>query len=317
MTVRLSYRPRGRGSRWTVADIGDLTGTTAVVTGANSGIGLETAAALAAAGARVMLACRNDTKAAAAIECIRERHGAAQLDLVRIDTSDVDSVRAAAADILDRTDRLDLLINNAGVAWPPYALSPQGVEIQLATNFLGHFALTGLLLNRLQAAPAARVVSLTSLAHHVGRLRLDDLALARHYRPFAAYAQSKFAMVSFTIELQRRLDKAQSPMKALTAHPGGSRTKLLDNDIPGVRQAMMRKVAQFQSAEMGALPTLRAATDADAPGGVCFGPSGWMELKGHPAVGRTSRRARDSRLAARLWLASETATGVRFALPGG
>jgi len=314
--VGIPYRPRRRGSRWTEADIPDLNGTTAVVTGANSGIGLETAAALAAAGARVMLACRNDAKAKAAAEIIHERHGPAELDLVRIDTADLDSVRTAAADILDRTDRLDLLVNNAGVAWPPYALSPQGVEMQLATNFLGHFALTGLLLDRLQAAPAARVVSLTSLAHHVGRLHLDDLTLARRYRPFAAYAQSKLAVVSFTIELQRRLDKARSPMRALTAHPGGSRTELLRNDLPGARQAMMRRVGQFQSAAMGALPTLRAATDPDAPGGVCFAPSGWLELKGNPDVGRISRRSRDSELAARLWLTSETATGVRFPLPG-
>lgn len=316
MTVGLFYRPRQRGFRWTAADIPNLTGTTALVTGANSGIGLETAAALAAAGARVMLACRNGTKAAAAIEVIRERHGEAQLDFIRIDTSDVESVRAAAAEILDRTDRLDLLVNNAGVAWPPYALSPQGVEMQLATNFLGHFALTGLLLDRMQAAPAARVVSLTSLAHHVGRLRLDDLALARRYRPFAAYAQSKFAIVSFTVELQRRLDTARSPVRALTAHPGGSRTELLRNDLPGARQAMMRRVGQLQSAAMGALPTLRAATDPDAPGGVCFAPSGWLELKGNPDVGRISRRSRDSEVAARLWLTAEMVTGVRFPLPG-
>ena len=316
MTVGIPSRSRRLRSRWTAADIPDLHGTTAVVTGANSGIGLETAAALAAAGARVMLACRNDTKAEAAAEVIRERHGAAQLDLVRIDTSDVDSVRTAAADIMDRTNRLDLLVNNAGVAWPPYALSPQGVEMQLATNFLGHFALTGLLLDCMQAAPAARVVSLTSLAHYVGRLRLDDLALARHYRPFAAYAQSKLAMVSFTFELQRRLDQARSPIRALTAHPGGSRTELLRNDLPGARQAIMRMVGQFQTAAMGALPTLRAATDPHAPGGVCFAPSGWMELKGHPDVGRTSKRSRDSELAARLWLTSEMATGVRFPLPG-
>lgn len=156
MTVGLSYRPRRRGFGWTAADIPDLTGTTALVTGANSGIGLETAAALAAAGARVMLACRNQTKSVAATEVIRERYGAAQLDLIHIDTSDIDTVRAAAVEVLDRTDRLDLLVNNAGVAWPPYALSPQGVEMQLATNFLGHFALTGLLLDRMQAAPAAR-----------------------------------------------------------------------------------------------------------------------------------------------------------------
>jgi NAD(P)-dependent dehydrogenase (short-subunit alcohol dehydrogenase family) len=314
--VGIPSPPLRRGTRWSEADIPDLTGTTAVVTGANSGIGLETAAALAAAGARVILACRNDTKGEAAAEVIRERHSAAELDIVRIDTADLDSVRTAATDILDRTNRLDLLVNNAGVAWPPYALTPQGVEMQLATNFLGHFALTGLLLDRLQAAPAARVVSLTSLAHHLGRLRLDDLALARRYQPFAAYAQSKLAVVSFTIELQRRLDKARSPMRALTAHPGGSRTELLRNELAGARPGMMRRVLQFQSAAMGALPTLRAATDPDAPGGTCFAPGGWMELKGHPDVGRTSRRSRDPALAARLWLTSEMATGVRFPLPG-
>jgi NAD(P)-dependent dehydrogenase (short-subunit alcohol dehydrogenase family) len=314
--VGIPSPPLRRGTRWSEADIPDLTGTTAVVTGANSGIGLETAAALAAAGARVILACRNDTKGEAAAEVIRERHSAAELDIVRIDTADLDSVRTAATDILDRTNRLDLLVNNAGVAWPPYALTPQGLEMQLATNFLGHFALTGLLLDRLQAAPAARVVSLTSLAHHLGRLRLDDLALARRYQPFAAYAQSKLAVVSFTIELQRRLDKARSPMRALTAHPGGSRTELLRNELAGARPGMMRRVLQFQSAAMGALPTLRAATDPDAPGGTCFAPGGWMELKGHPDVGRTSRRSRDPALAARLWLTSEMATGVRFPLPG-
>lgn len=263
-----------------------------------------------------MLACRNDTKAETAAEVIRERHGAAELDLVRIDTSDLDSVRTAAADILDRTDRLDLLVNNAGVAWPPYALSPQGVEMQLATNYLGHFALTGLLIDRLLAAPAARVVSLTSLAYHVGRLHLDDLALARRYQPLAAYAQSKLAVVSFTVEFQRRLDKARSPMRALTAHPGGSRTELLRNELAGARPGMLRRILQFQSAAMGALPTLRAATDPDAPGGACFAPGGWMELKGYPDIGRASRRSQDQGLAARLWLTSEAATGVRFPLPG-
>lgn len=308
-------RPRRRGTPWSEADIPDLTGMTAVITGASSGIGLETAAALAGAGAHVVLACRNDRRAAAAAEVIHVRHGAAELDLVRIDTCDLNSVRTAATDILDRTDRVDLLINNAGVAWPPYALSPQGVELQLATNYLGHFALTGLLLDRLLAAPAARVVSLTSLAHHVGRLHLDDLALARRYRPFPAYAQSKLAVVSFTIELQRRLDMASSPMKALTAHPGGSRTELIRNQLVGASSGLMRRVLQFQSAAMGALPTLRAATDPDAPGGACFAPGGWMELTGNPELGRTSKRSHDRGLAARLWIASETATGVPIPLP--
>jgi len=171
-----------------------------------------------------MLACRNDAKAKAAAEIIHERHGPAELDLVRIDTADLDSVRTAAADILDRTDRLDLLVNNAGVAWPPYTLSPQGVEMQLATNFLGHFALTGLLLDRLQAAPAARVVSLTSLAHHVGRLHLDDLTLARRYRPFAAYAQSKLALTMYAKSLA---EAGGATFTALSVHPGVFQTRLL------------------------------------------------------------------------------------------
>jgi NAD(P)-dependent dehydrogenase (short-subunit alcohol dehydrogenase family) len=306
-------------SRWSESDIPDLTGRIAVVTGANSGIGLETAAALAGHGARVVLACRNQDRARAAAQTIRARHPGAGVDVVSLDTSDLASVRTAAQEIIDRTDKLDLLINNAGVAWPPYGVSPQGIEMQFATNYLGHFALTGLLLGRLLNAPSSRVVSLTSLAHRVGRLDLDDLSAADNYRPFGSYAQSKLAILLFTAELQRRLDLVGSRVQAMAAHPGGARTDLLRHQIRPASAlappALMRRLFQFQGAEMGALPTLRAAVDPLARGGECFAPGGRLELRGHPDVGRTSRRSSDPRLAVRLWVASETATAISFALP--
>jgi NAD(P)-dependent dehydrogenase (short-subunit alcohol dehydrogenase family) len=316
MTGGIPARQRRGRSRWEHDDIPDLTGRTAAITGSNSGIGLETARILAARGARVLLACRSEVRARAAVRDIRTRSPQAQVDYVHVDTSDVVSVRVAAAEIAERTDRLDLLINNAGVAWPPYEVSPQGVELQFATNFLGHFALTGLLLDRLLAAPAARVVSLTSLAHYAGKLRLDDLADNAGYRPFAAYARSKLAVLLFTAELQRRFEGAGVAALAVAAHPGGARTELIRHEIgPGralLSPNLVRRLFQFQSAAMGALPILRAALDPAAHGGECFAPGGMFELKGHPDVGRTSRKARAADDAISLWHTAERITGVHY-----
>jgi NAD(P)-dependent dehydrogenase (short-subunit alcohol dehydrogenase family) len=294
-----------RVPRWSDVDIPDLTGRTAVVTGANSGIGLETAAALAARGARVVLACRNEGRARAAMATILGRTPSAELELTLIDTADLDSVRTAAAHIAATVPRLDLLINNAGVAFAPRGASPQGVEIQFATNILGHFALTGLLVDRLLAAPSARVVSVTSLAHYAGRLRVRDLGTPQRYTRVTAYAQSKLAVLLFTAELQRRMAAAGLSVRALAAHPGGARTELLR---PGIARALF----QFQSAAMGALPVLRAAVDPHATGGACFAPRGAFELRGCPDVGRTSRQSRNAALAAELWAAAEALTGVHY-----
>lgn len=303
---------------WSGADIPDLTGRTAVITGANTGIGFETAAVLAAHGARVILACRNEARGLAALESIRARTPGAVLDLEVVDVADLDSVRAAAKAIAERVDQLDLLINNAGVAFPPAGRSPQGVELQLATNFLGHFALTGLLLDRLLAAPAARVVGLTSLAHHGGRLRPSALASPRQPGPIRAYARSKLAVLVFGVELNRRFAQAQLPARALSAHPGGAKTELLRHGV-GPRSALgpaaAKRLLQFQSAEMGALPALRAALDPSIPGGVCVAPGGLLELRGQPGIGRTGRRPRDPALGRELWAAAERLTDVYYALP--
>jgi NAD(P)-dependent dehydrogenase (short-subunit alcohol dehydrogenase family) len=304
-------------ARWDVADIGSLAGRTAVITGANTGIGFETATVLAAAGARVILACRNESRGLAALESIRARTPGALLDLEMVDIADLDSVRAAAKAIAERVDQIDLLINNAGVAFPPPGRSPQGVELQLATNFLGHFALTGLLLDRLLAAPAARVVGLTSLAHHGGRLRPAALDGPRQPGPLRAYGRSKLAVLVFGVELNRRFVVAQLPARALTAHPGGAKTELLRHGV-GPRAALSpsaaKRLLQFQSAEMGALPTLRAALDPSIPGGVCVAPGGLLELRGHPRVGRTGRRPRNPAVGRELWAAAEKLTDVRYVL---
>jgi NAD(P)-dependent dehydrogenase (short-subunit alcohol dehydrogenase family) len=308
-----------RRAGWSVADAPRQDGRTAVVTGANSGVGFETAKALAGLGATVLLACRNKTKAHAAADAIRQAVPGAQLDVISLDTSDLSSVRSAAADIRHRTAQLDILINNAGAAFLPHAVTAEGVESQFATNFLGHYALTGLLIDPLLAAEKGRVVSLTSLAHLSGRLRLDALACAQRYNAFGAYAQSKLSMLLFTRELQRRLQQASAPARALAAHPGGSRSDLLRNglDLKSVKAgpALLQRLFMLQSAQMGALPSLRAALDPLAAGGQCYAPNGWFEFTGPPSVGRTSKRSRDPQLALLLWQTAEQLTDVKYPLP--
>jgi NAD(P)-dependent dehydrogenase (short-subunit alcohol dehydrogenase family) len=197
-------------------------------------------------------------------------------------------------------------------------VTAEGVELQFATNYLGHFALTGLLLDKLAAAPAARVIALSSHAHRGGRIRFDDLAFARGYQPLRAYAQSKLAVLMFTYEFQRRLETARSPISALAAHPGGSRTELLRNPVGPIPRlstpAVMRRLGQFQSAEMGALCTLRAAVDPAARGGEYYGPGGLLEVRGHPVVVKSSKRSHDRQAQQRLWQAAEQLSGVTYPL---
>ncbi len=303
---------------WTIADIPPLTGRTAVVTGANTGIGYETGRILAERGATVIMACRNMDKGKQAQAKIATAAPDARIELIHIDTSDVASVRTAAAEIAGLTGQLDLLINNAGTAWPPYSVTAEGVELQFATSYLGHFALTGLLLDKLAAAPAARVIALSSHAHRGGRIRFDDLAFARGYQPLRAYAQSKLAVLMFTYELQRRLEEAGSPIQSLAAHPGGSRTELLRNPVGPVPRlatpAVMRRLGQFQSAEMGALCTLRAAVDPAARGGEYYGPGGLLEVRGYPVVVKSSKRSHDAGTQRRLWDTAERLSGVHYPL---
>lgn len=302
--------------RWTAADVPDLTGRFAVVTGANTGLGLETAKVLAAHGATVVLAVRNQEKGEAAASAITAETPSATVSVQPLDLSSLASVRSAASALADRCDHIDLLINNAGVMWTPPSTTADGFELQFGTNHLGHYALTGLLLPQLQAAPAARVVTVSSVGHRFGAdIHFDDLQLTQKYSRVAAYGQSKLANLMFTYEFQRRLTAAGSPIMALAAHPGGSKTELVRNSPMALRAVSGALGALFsQSAAMGALPTLRAATDPSAKGGQYYGPRGFQEVRGNPVLVESSARSHDASAQRRLWDESQALTQVSFGL---
>jgi NAD(P)-dependent dehydrogenase (short-subunit alcohol dehydrogenase family) len=293
---------------WSEADIPDQSGRTAVVTGANSGIGFETARALAAKGARVVLACRSEEKGRDASLRLRAAVPEADARFEPLDLGALASVRRFAEKLAAEERRLDLLVNNAGVMMPPYGRTADGFETQLGTNHLGHFALTGLLLPRLLATPRARVISVSSLAHFWGRIDFDDLQAERSYNATRAYGQSKLANLLFARELQRRFEAAGVDALSAAAHPGSTRTELQRHS--GLMHAV---VAVFsQQPPEGALPTLYAATAPDVRGGEYFGPSGFAGCLGPPGRARSSPRANDAAAARRLWDVSEQLTGVAF-----
>jgi NAD(P)-dependent dehydrogenase (short-subunit alcohol dehydrogenase family) len=294
--------------KWTTASIPDQSGRVAVVTGANSGLGLITARELARAGARVVIACRDVDRGRAAAA-----HMPGDVEVAPLDLADLGSVRALAAGI----EELDLLVNNAGVMAPPRAETAEGFELQFGTNHLGHFALTGLLLGAMEGRDDARVVTLSSTAHRIGRIDFDDLQSERRYRRWGAYGQSKLANLLFAFELERRLRAADSTVKSLAAHPGYAATNLQFAGPPlheRIVMAISNRVLA-QSADMGALPQLYAATEPDLPGGVFVGPNGPGEQRGHPAIVSPRGTALDAETAARLWAISEELTGVSFGLP--
>jgi NAD(P)-dependent dehydrogenase (short-subunit alcohol dehydrogenase family) len=298
---------------WTAADVPDQAGRTAVVTGANSGIGFDAAVVLAKRGADTVLACRDTGKAGAAAARLAAAAPGASVSVVRLDLASLESVRAAADQILDACQRVDLLINNAGLMWPGYGRTADGFELQFGTNHLGHFALTGLLLEAMLPVPGSRVVTVSSTGHRTGRINFADLQSQRHYGRMAAYAQSKLANLMFTYELQRRLSAAGAPAAALAAHPGVAFTELT-RSLPGVIQSANHAIGGLftQSAAMGALPTLRAATDPAAAGGEYYGPSGLAQTKGYPIRVSSSARSRDQATQRRLWAESERLTGVTY-----
>jgi NAD(P)-dependent dehydrogenase (short-subunit alcohol dehydrogenase family) len=295
-------------TKWNQDQIPDQTGRVAVVTGANSGIGFETAAALAAKHARVIMACRNRQKAEAAMERIRERTPGADLEFLELDLASLASVERFADSFRSGHDRLDLLINNAGVMIPPFGTTEDGFELQFGCNHLGHFALTGRLLDMLESTPGARVVNVSSLAHRQGTMDFDNLNAERGYSKWPAYGQSKLANLLFTFELQRRLEAEGSQLMVTAAHPGWTGTDLQRHS--GLIAFMNNFFAQ--SPPMGALPTLRGAVDPEAKSGDYFGPKGFYEMRGHPVKVGTTDAARNESDAARLWQVSEELTGVSF-----
>jgi len=302
-----------RQGPWTVADMPGQSGRTAVVTGANSGIGFEAATVLAQRGAHTVLACRDATKARAAAAGIAAAAPGASISVVPLDLASLASVRAAAAQVLATCPRVDLLINNAGLMWPGYGKTADGFELQFGTNHLGHFALTGLLLVGMLPVPGSRVVTVSSNGHRTGRINFADLQSERHYGQVAAYAQSKLANLMFTYELQRRLTAAGAPTAALAAHPGVAFTELTRHLPAALRSAYPAVGGLFtQSAAMGALPILRAATDPAAAGGEYYGPAGLAQLKGYPVRVSSTARSRDQAAQRRLWAESERLTGVTY-----
>ena len=308
-------QPGGTRERWTPTSVPDQRGRIAVVTGANSGLGFETARTLAEKGATVVLACRNLALAGAAAERITTMTPGAAVEVAELDLASLASIRAAATRLLAGYDRIDLLINNAGVMWPAYGRTADGFELQFGINHLGHFALTGLLLDRVLATSGSRVVTVSSLMHKRGRINFEDLQSERKYRRGAAYGQSKLANLMFTYELQRRLVERGSGTIAVAAHPGSSRTGLTRH-LPGWTQGLNRRFGGFasQDAGHGALPTLRAATDHEATGGQYYGPDGFGELTGYPVEVHSIRPSHDVGTQRRLWQESERLTGVTFTI---
>lgn len=302
-------------SKWTTADIPDQTGRTAVITGANTGLGYETAEALAAKGTRVVLAVRNLDKGKDAADRIERAVPGATVELQELDLTSLDSIRAAAEQLRGDHPAIDLLINNAGVMFTPQSTTKDGFELQFGTNHLGHFALTGLLLDRVLAAPGSRVVTVSSVGHRFARggIDFDDLQWERSYSRVGAYGRAKLANLMFTYELQRRLFGTKTV--AVAAHPGGSRTELTRNLPPLVGAATRLVEPLFQGADMGALPTLRAATDPGVLGGQYYGPDGFGEQRGYPKVVASSAVSHDTAAQRRLWAVSEELTSVTYPVP--
>jgi len=303
---------------WTTEEIPPLTGRVALVTGANSGLGFETALALARSGARVVLACRDQGRGADALDRLRREVPGTGSELGRLDLADLSSVEAFAAGFRDTHDRLDILVNNAGVMAIPRRQTVDGFEMQLGTNHLGHFALTGRLIDRLLDAPAARVVTVSSMAAIGGRIHFDDLQGVRRYSRWSAYGQAKLANQLFTLELDRRATASGADLLSVAAHPGYAATNLQfvgpQMTGSGVMEWMSRmgNTVFAQSAADGALPSLYAATAPSVRGGQFFGPDRLFGLRGHPKPVSFLKAARNPATARRLWEVSEELTGVKF-----
>jgi len=297
-------------ANWTSEDVPGQQGRLAVVTGANTGLGFETAQVLAARGASVVLAVRDTEKGKRAAARIAGTAPGADVMVQHLDLTSLDSIRAAAGELRARHPRIDLLINNAGVMFPPKQATGDGFELQFGTNHLGHFALTGLLLEQMLPVPGSRVVTVSSQAHRIrARINFDDLQGERSYRRVAAYSQSKLANLMFTYELHRRLWHGMRATIAVAAHPGLAGTELTRNS-PAIAAFFYARVSQ--KAAMGALPVLRAATDPGVLGGQYYGPGGLFGARGYPKLAKSSGQSHDTAIQRRLWAVSEELTGVTF-----
>lgn len=302
-------------ANWTASNVPDQSGRVAIVTGANTGLGFETARVLADKGATVVIAVRDTAKGDAAVSRIKAANRNADVTVQKLDLGSLASVRTAAEELRAAHSRIDLLINNAGVMYPPKQTTADGFELQFGTNHLGAFALTGLLLDTLLPVPGSRVVAVASIAHNIqAEVDFDDLQWEkRRYNRVAAYGQSKLANLLFAYELQRRLVATNAETISVAAHPGVSNTELMRH-LPGSGLPGFRQVTGLvtNSPLKGALATLRAATDPGVRGGQYYGPSGFRQLVGYPVLVQSNSMSHDVTLARRLWDVSEELTGVAF-----
>jgi NAD(P)-dependent dehydrogenase (short-subunit alcohol dehydrogenase family) len=299
-------------TKWTASDIPDQSGRVAVITGANTGLGFETALALAAHGAHVVLAVRSLDKGKDAISRIAAQSPQADVALQELDLTSLESVRSAARQLRADYAHIDLLVNNAGVMYPPKSTTKDGFELQFGTNHLGHFAFTGLLLDRLLPVAGSRVVTVSSIGHRIrADIHFDDLQWEHSYNRVSAYGQAKLANLLFTYELQRRLASHGTTI-AVAAHPGGSNTELMRH-LPGWAQSLYPVLEPiFQDAAMGALPQLRAATDPTVLGGQYYGPDSLGQTRGYPKIVGSSKKSHDTDKQRRLWTVSEELTAVTY-----
>jgi len=298
------------GNHWTTENIPDQSGKIVIVTGANSGIGYEAARALTFKGATVIMACRDPEKGEAAALQIRSENIQGQVVVKQLDLADLDSISSFAQAFLAEYNQLDILINNAGVMATPYRKTADGFEMQFGTNHLGHFALTGLLIDLMIATPKSRVVTVSSYVHYLGKINFDDLNSEKAYQKWLAYGQSKLANVLFAYELHRRTSKNGNNPISIAVHPGYAATNLQRT----TRFFSFTNLFMAQSQEMGALPTLFAATNPEVRGGEYIGPDGFLGQRGYPHKAQSSGRSDDQSTAQRLWEISEELTKVRFNL---
>jgi len=301
---------------WTVSDIPDQSGKVVIITGANSGIGYESARELTRKGAEVIVASRDPIKADWAISKIRKEIPEAKLKFIEVDLASLKSIRKFTEVFKANYDRLDILLNNAGIMLIPYGKTHDGFENTVGVNHLGHFALTGLLMDRLSSTPGARVVSVASNAHYAGEMDFDNLLFenGHEYAPMKAYGRSKLANLLFTYELQRRFKSRDYDVIALAAHPGIAATSLANhlffNLISWLIQPLMKMI--FQSSAMGALPSIRAAVDPEAQGGQYYGPAGKGEKSGYPIIVDSNPASKNEKDARTLWQISEELTGIKY-----
>ena len=301
---------------WTTTRIPDLAGKVIIVTGANSGIGLESVREFARKGAEVILACRSLDKAEVALADIKNEIPSAKAEIMRLDLASLESVQQFAEAFKARHQRLDVLLNNAGIMAVPYGKTTDGFERQFGTNHLGHFALTGLLLDVIMATPRARVVNVSSNGHRFGQMDFDNLMYenGQGYSSMRAYGRTKLSNLLFTYELQRRFESIDADAIAVAAHPGGSNTNLATHmeDRWYFRPIVPLLERMMQSAAMGALPSIRAAVDPFAKGGDYYGPDGFMEQRGYPVLVQSNSASHDLADAQRLWEVSEQLTNIHF-----